>query len=181
LRRNRLTVEACALMQRFCFLFLLLQSLTWPALGQSLRAAPAAVRPIPISIGRSVFVLSGPWKFRTGDDLRWSEPGFDDSDWESVDLTAAPGAHDADVGLSGYLPGWTAKGHSGYSGYGWYRITVSVTASSGQILALAGPPMLTTRIRYFLTDVCSAAPAIFPVQLPRYTASNQEYFHYPTG
>jgi hypothetical protein len=159
-------------MQRFCFLFLLLQSLTWLALGQSLRAAPAAVRPIPISIGRSVFVLSGPWKFRTGDDLRWSGPGFDDSGWESVDLTAAPGAHDADVGLSGYLPGWTAKGHSGYSGYGWYRITVSVTASSGQILALAGPPDVDDAYQVFFNgrllgsagDFSGSTPTVYSIQ-----------------
>ena len=58
-------------------------------------------------------VLNGPWKFHVGDDPRWAEPGFADADWEAVDLTPPPGAHDADVGLTGYVPGWTARGHPG--------------------------------------------------------------------
>jgi hypothetical protein len=37
-------------------------------------------------------------------------PINDDSGWETMDLTAPPGAHDDDVGLSGFIPGWTAKG-----------------------------------------------------------------------
>ena len=31
-----------------------------------------------------------------------------------MDLTPIPGAHDNDVGLSGYVPGWNARGHRGY-------------------------------------------------------------------
>ena len=52
----------------------------------------------------------------------WAEPGFDDSQWETVDLTPKDGAFDPGAGTSGYVPGWTAKGHPGYWGYAWYRI-----------------------------------------------------------
>jgi hypothetical protein len=69
----------------------------------------------------------------------WAEPDFDDSHWEDVDLTPAGGAIDPLAGLTGYVPGWTAKGHPGYSGYAWYRIRVHVAAQPGEKLALAGP------------------------------------------
>ncbi len=68
------------------------------------RAAESATSNAAIAVGRSLVTLTGPWKFRIGDDPRWAEPGFDDSGWETVDLAAAPGAHDADAGLTGYVP-----------------------------------------------------------------------------
>ena len=52
----------------------------------------------------------------------------DDTHWEWIDLTASPGSHDGDVGLPDYVGGWTAHGHPGYHGYGWYRRAVTVPA-----------------------------------------------------
>ena len=69
----------------------------------------------------------------------WAEPGFDDSKWETVDLTPKEGSFDPTSGYSVYVPGWTAKGHSGYWGYAWYRIRVHVQERPGEKLALAGP------------------------------------------
>ena len=68
----------------------------------------------------------------------WAEPGFDDSKWETVDLTPK-GVLDPLGGFSDYVKGWTARGHAGYSGYAWYRVRVQVTAQPGEKLALAGP------------------------------------------
>src|SRR5215475_15824374 len=48
---------------------------------------------VPVTLGRSVIHLTGPWKFHTGDEAAWADPNFDDSAWESLDLTAPPGAH----------------------------------------------------------------------------------------
>ena len=79
------------------------------------QTAPAA----RVQLGQSVFPLNGPWRFHTGDDLRWARPDFDDSGWEQVDLTPEAGAHDGDVGLPGYVPGWSQRGHARYSGYAW--------------------------------------------------------------
>lgn len=42
---------------------------------------------VPVNLGQSVVSLYGPWKFHVGDDPRWSDPNFDDSQWETVDLT----------------------------------------------------------------------------------------------
>jgi hypothetical protein len=97
-----------------------------------------ARRPVP---------LYGPWRFTVGDspiDPRtgqplWAEPGFDDSHWETVDLTPKEGTVELNIGLSGYLPGWTARGHAGYSGYAWYRIRVRCQGGGSSPLALAGP------------------------------------------
>jgi hypothetical protein len=103
------------------------------------RAVAASNQAIPIVLGDSTVALNGPWKFHTGDDSRWTDPAFDDSGWESVDLTPSPGATDGDVGLSGYVPGWSAKGLPGYQGYAWYRIHLTVTPPAGKTLALLGP------------------------------------------
>jgi hypothetical protein len=92
-----------------------------------------------IALGESAVTLNGPWKFHTGDEPRWSDPVFDDSGWENVDLTPDRDANDGDVGLTGYVPGWTAKGHPGYQGYAWYRIRLTVMPPPGKALALLGP------------------------------------------
>ena len=101
-----------------------------------------------ISLGQSAVPLYGPWKFAVGDSPLdpvthqplWAQPGFDDSMWETVDLTSMNGTFDPVGGYSGYVPGWTAKGHVGYWGYAWYRIRVVLEARPGDKLALAGPP-----------------------------------------
>ncbi|GFZ89732.1 glycoside hydrolase [Dyella caseinilytica] len=92
-----------------------------------------------IRIGAATVVLNGPWKFSTGDDLGWAAPDVDDSHWETVDLTPAPGAHDGDVGLPGYVSGWSMRGHPGYIGYAWYRLRVTVDDDHNTPLAVAGP------------------------------------------
>ncbi len=73
--------------------------------------------------------LNGPWAFHMGDDPRYAQAQFDDSTWERVDLTPKPGAHDGDVGLPGYVPGWTARGHKGEWGHAWYRLHVHAEGS----------------------------------------------------
>mgnify|MGYP003693731217 CR=1 FL=1 len=49
--------------------------------------------------------LNGPWKFIAGDNMQYAQSNYDDSEWETMDLTAPPGAHDDDVGLSGLYTG----------------------------------------------------------------------------
>jgi hypothetical protein len=84
------------MVRRFGGSLLLLAVCALGALGNDgAHAQPAA----PISFGKSVVPLNGPWKFQIGDspsDPRtgeplWSEPGFDDSHWETVDLTPRAG------------------------------------------------------------------------------------------
>ena len=127
---------------------------------------------VPVTIGRAVVPLTGPWKFHVGDDPRWADPNFDDTSWENVDLTPPPGAHDDDVGLSGYVPGWGARGHAGYSGYAWYRLHLSLNAPREMSLSLAGPPSVDNAYQIFLNgellggngDFAGATPIAYSVQ-----------------
>ncbi|MBD3287880.1 glycoside hydrolase [candidate division KSB1 bacterium] len=54
--------------------------------------------------------LRGRWKFEIGDDMKWANPEFDDSDWESI-----------------YVPErWEEDGYPGYDGYAWYRKQIRI-------------------------------------------------------
>jgi hypothetical protein len=110
-----------------------------PLCGQT--PAPAGESPagFHLTLGTAAAPLGGVWRFHLGDDAAWAAPTSDDSTWETVDLSAPPGAHDSDVGLAGYVPGWQARGHRGYAGFAWYRIRVAVHAPAGDTLALCGP------------------------------------------
>jgi hypothetical protein len=52
-----------------------------------------------ITLGQSSVPLNGPWKFQIGDSPvgpatgkpLWAQPGFDDSKWETMDLTPQVG------------------------------------------------------------------------------------------
>ena len=43
-----------------------------------------------------------------------------------MDLTLPAGLYDPISGSSGYVPGWTARGYKGTSGYAWYRLRVNL-------------------------------------------------------
>jgi hypothetical protein len=137
--------------RRFCiaFIVLLLFGYGGWAQAQAVPIKPESVadNKAEISLGQSAVPLYGPWKFTVGDSPvdpvthapLWAEPGFDDSKWETVDLTLKEGSYDPVTGTSGYVPGWAAKGHPGYWGYAWYRIRVHLQERPGEKLALAGP------------------------------------------
>jgi hypothetical protein len=92
-----------------------------------------------IVIGNATAELTGPWRFHTGDDPAWAQPDFDDSAWSAMDLTPPPGSRDPYTGNSGFVPGWTARGRPGYSGFAWYRLRVDLRNSAGGGLALKMP------------------------------------------
>jgi hypothetical protein len=116
--------------------------------------------------------LNGPWKFITGDNMQYAAPGYDDSQWENMDLTAPHGAHDDDVGLSGFIPGWTDKGHSNYSGYAWYRLKIIPDSLPGSNLAFAAPPAVDDAYQLFINgsllgstgDFSDTVPKIYSIQ-----------------
>ena len=81
-----------------------------------------------VELGNSIVELSGPWKFQTGDNPRWKQPDFDDSNWNSMDLTPPDGSVSPFDGSPGFVPGWTARGYPTYAGYAWYRLQIYVKA-----------------------------------------------------
>ncbi|MBA3832860.1 MAG: glycoside hydrolase [Chthoniobacterales bacterium] len=122
-----------------------------------------------IIVERAVTPLNGPWRFHIGDDSRWSSPDFDDSQWETVDLTPEPGAHDSDVGLTNYVRGWWVRGHQGYVGFAWYRARISIHASPGVEVAILAPAYVEDAYQFFWNDkliggsgdFAKASPAIY--------------------
>ena len=77
-----------------------------------------------IQLGESAIVLVGPWKFHIGDDSAWSRADFNDSDWNTIDLSSGAG--------------WTKLGYPKYSGFAWYRLQVDVHGATHR-LALKMP------------------------------------------
>lgn len=111
-------------------------------IGMILLANPCFARAPTATIfhlGRSVAALSGPWRFQAGDDYRYAQPKWDDSHWETVQLTAAPPRPGADWSQPQPIPGWSARGHAGHAGYGWYRLRVVVDGAGGAPVAIAAP------------------------------------------
>lgn len=69
--------------------------------------------------------LAGTWRFTTGDDLAWKEPGFDDSSWEQVQVPQKGGQ---DV-------------FADYDGYAWFRLEFRLperAAGTPLVAALGG-------------------------------------------
>jgi len=139
-----------------------------------------------IWVGQSVVPMHGPWKFQIGDSPvdpatrkpLWVQPEFDDSHWETMDLSPVPGIADPYNGDPRYIPGWTAKGHPGYMGWAWYRLRVPVAARDGERLALESPSYVDDGYQVFVNGellgsfgkfddpgkppvVSSTAPAMF--------------------
>lgn len=50
------------------------------------------------------------WKFQKGNDPAWAAPGFDDSGWAKIDVSA----------------NWEKVGYPDYDGYAWYRAKVVI-------------------------------------------------------
>jgi len=148
--------------------------------GPGKAATIEAVSP-PLVIGASVAPLNGPWRFHVGDNPRWADPAFHDDDWESVDLTPKPGAHDGDVGLTGYVPGWNWRGHRGYWGYAWYRMRVSASAPATIALALTGPPAVDSVYELYFNGQLLGGAGDLTRRPPRVFGAQPRMFNLPAG
>jgi hypothetical protein len=94
--------------------------------------------------------LEGPWRFKTGDDLRWADPTFDDRRWATLSLAAPATANDGDQGITHYAAGWAAHGYSGYTGFAWYRIRFTSAIPADHDLALLGPAMVDSAYQIYV-------------------------------
>lgn len=131
-----------------------------------LGSAPVSAQTTHVALGHSTAPLNGPWRFHIDDDPRWAAADFDDSSWETVDLTPAPGAHDGDVGLPGYVSGWSRRGHAGYTGYAWYRIKLTVDSDKDIPLALAGPTLVDSTYQLYVDGKLLGGPGEFSGKTP---------------
>jgi hypothetical protein len=97
-------------------LVLILVCLAFPLRGQDATAFKAR------DPGKGFVEVGGNWRFHTGDDLAWAQPGIDDSGWEQLrgDTT------------------WGAQTHPAYVGFAWYRKRIDVE-TSGPLTILMPP------------------------------------------
>ena len=151
----------------------------------SRKAPPVSSASEAIHLGDSLEPLNGPWRFQVGDSPIdpatgqpiWAQPGFDDSQWETVDVSSPAGTFDPIAGTAGYVPGWTARGHKGYWGYAWYRIRVRIDSHPGVKLALAGPSDVDDAYQVFddgdmlgaFGDFSGAHPSIYTTRPQMFT------------
>ncbi|WP_426663536.1 glycoside hydrolase family 2 [Rhodanobacter aciditrophus] len=141
---------------------------------------PAVACPaMRIRIGRTSHLLTGPWRFHLGDDVGWAAPGFDDARWEPADLTPAPGAHDSDVGLTNYVPGWRARGHGAYSGYAWYRLRIAVDVPAGTSVALLAPAYVEDAYQLFWNGTLLGGSGDFSGKVPVIYSTRPQVFRLP--
>jgi sialate O-acetylesterase len=64
--------------------------------------------------------LRGDWKFTVGDNIKFSRPDYNDTDWETI-----------------YVPApWQEEGFRRYNGYAWYRISFEITFKANEPLYL---------------------------------------------
>jgi hypothetical protein len=174
-RRRRLLPPLCALV--LCGAPLLCGRAAIAAEGPGADGPSARL----VTLGQAVVPLNQPWKFHVGDDPHWADADFDDSGWETVDLTPGPGAHDNDVGLSGYVPGWNARGHRGYSGYAWYRMRISLTAPPDFALAMTGPPYVDNAYQAYFNGRLLGGSGTFEGVMPKVYGSQPRLFALPAG
>ena len=133
-------------------------------------------------LGQSILTLNGPWRFTTGDSPLdpvshaplWALPNFDDSHWETLDLSPKPGWKDPYNGDPRYVPGWTATGHPGYIGWAWYRMRIAAAPAAGERLALSSPIYVDDGYQVFANGQLIGAAGDF-------SASSKEPTVYATG
>lgn len=68
----------------------------------------------------AVAELQGGARFHTGDDLRWADPRFDDSQWAVLRLDRS----------------WSGQGYRNYSGFAWYRFRILLPDDSHNLALL---------------------------------------------
>ncbi|WP_263375000.1 PP2C family protein-serine/threonine phosphatase [Granulicella aggregans] len=176
-------------LKQLSVLFLSLLCLTTLAQSPAPKPAEPSDGVDHITLGQSIFPLNGAYKFSIGDSPLdpathqplWAKPGFDDSHWETVDLTPPNGSFDPVVGFSGYVPGWTAHGHPGYSGYAWYRIRVKVESLAGTKLALAGPSDVDDGFQVFANGTLLGSFGDFSTSHPSVYYSQPTLFPLPSS
>lgn len=61
----------------------------------------------------TVVSLKGTWKFTIGDNMKYAQSTYNDSDWDNI-----------------YAPdNWENQGYMGYDGFAWYRKTVTIPST----------------------------------------------------
>ncbi|HWG22310.1 MAG TPA: SpoIIE family protein phosphatase [Terracidiphilus sp.] len=156
--------------------------------GLVLHAQHAPSNVVPVTLGQSVVALNGPWKFHVGDNPQWADPNYDDSQWETVDLTPTPQTTVPGVPIPGFVSGWEARGHARYAGYAWYRMRVRIDGADGP-LTLLSPEWFDEAFQVFANgrlvgsfgDFRGPVPVLYYSNPASFTLPVPDYGHHSDG
>jgi Stage II sporulation protein E (SpoIIE) len=90
-------------------------SLVFLAVTVQAAAPPGAHTLVIEELGKGVAPVDGSWQFHLGDNPAWADPAWDDHSWEQISADKP----------------WSQQGHPDYTGYAWYRRTLSITPAAG--------------------------------------------------
>jgi phosphoserine phosphatase RsbU/P len=108
--------------------------------------------------------LNGPWRFHTGDDLRWADPSFDDSNWPPLDSDRS----------------WVEQGYPEYNGIAWYRFKVDVPVGMDD-LSLFLPQIWSCYEVYADGKLIAAFGKMPPNSSPYTSWFNNQVYALPSG
>jgi serine phosphatase RsbU (regulator of sigma subunit) len=107
---SRLAIKAC----------FLLFAASLAGQQPSLNPAPKSISPssptlVIQGVGKGAVPIDGSWQFHLGDDPRWADPSFDDSNWEAIEVDGP----------------WGTQQHPSYAGFAWYRRHIEIQPTAG--------------------------------------------------
>jgi adenylate cyclase len=68
---------------------------------------------VKITKEKSTFEFTGPWNYHPGDDTLWSDPRYNDSQWDTLSSIINLASHPDSI----------------FKGYGWFRISIRIDSS----------------------------------------------------
>ncbi len=102
-----------------------------------------------------VVALEGQVRFETGDDLRWADPGFDDSHWPLLRLGR----------------GWIEQAYRGNSGFAWFRFHVRLPGDDERLALFI--PGIDGSSEVYVNGVMVGRTGALPPHPTAVTARNQ--------
>jgi hypothetical protein len=119
---------------------------------------------------RFVVNLQSNWKFKTGDDLRYKDLNFDDSNWNGIFVPAK----------------WEDQGYRDYDGYAWYRkmITYSGSSEDDKLVLVLGK--IDDLDQVYINGTIVGSTGTFPQGINKRAHADQEYnafrgYYLPAG
>ncbi|MDX1638831.1 MAG: SpoIIE family protein phosphatase [Balneolaceae bacterium] len=88
-------------------------SLPVPGAALQLFDGPVELSESDLSVEDQTIYISDTWKFRSGDNMQWAQPGFDDSDWQRISTYLGPSE----------LP------FIDWDGIGWFRLHLKIDST----------------------------------------------------
>jgi hypothetical protein len=119
---------------------------------------------------KSVANLQSSWKFKTGDDLRYKDPDFDDHDWNNIFVPAK----------------WEDQGYRDYDGYAWYRKTITYNGSNEDDKLVLVMGKIDDIDQVYINGTLVGSTGTFPSGTNKRAQADQEYnafrgYYLPAG